>query len=37
MDDGKNWPNLSIARENKYWMLKRQVKFRIMEQLDITH
>lgn len=37
MDDGKNWLNLSIASENKYLVLKRQVEFRIMEELDTVH
>lgn len=34
MDDSKDWSNLSIASENKYLVLKRQVVFRIMEELD---
>lgn len=36
MDDGKNWLNLSIASENKYLVLKRQVEFRIMEELTLS-
>lgn len=36
VNDSKNWLNLSIASENKYLVLKRQVKFRIIEQVDIT-
>jgi len=37
VDDGKDWSNLSIASENKYLWLKRQVIFRIMQELDTAH
>lgn len=37
MDGGKDWSHLSTASENKYLVLKRQVAFRIMEELDAAH
>lgn len=37
VDDGKDRSNLSIASENKYLVLKRQVIFRITEELDTAH